>query len=169
MGLSEQELNKLTADVLKPDFVDLPFIIPKHYFNNGNGHDVTKTIMDTDNLAYKIHYMEDVGNPYHTTWLYIGRHFNYEKMVDDNWDNWNLTDDVINAPIESGYSNCISDKTGAYCEKLAIWNLGKESQSIFDELDNAMVYENGDRVRNITKHMISRTSSYVKGLIRSYK
>ncbi len=114
-------------------------------------------------LAHALHYLQDVGNPYHTTFdpLYYPNHVYYEDLVYDHWSDWNLDSTVYYAQTKT-----ISNP------KSAVISLAKYSYNWLTTLDWAIdLYRaTGDVkylnvIKSLTVMLISETAGYTKGLI----
>ena len=114
-------------------------------------------------LAHALHYLQDVGNPYHTTFdpLYYPNHVYYEDLVYDHWSDWNLDDTVYYAQTKN-----INDP------KSAVISLARYSYNWLATLDWAIdLYKvTGDvkyldTIKDLTTMLINETAAYTKGLI----
>jgi len=111
-------------------------------------------------LGNASHYLEDVGNPYHTTQnpYYQLKHATYENLVHDNWQNWDLSSSIIMAnPIT------VTDPAKAV-KDLASYSNGKLSA-----LNTAVNNNDYATIKTLTKDLLSKTASYEKGLINYAK
>ena len=118
-------------------------------------------------LAHALHYLEDVGNPYHT-WLEpdglfhnLINHVYYENLVYKQGASWNL------------HSICYyAQKHYVTSPKSAVKSLAEYSRSKAEILDLwVSIYRvTGwgyalDSIKGITQEVIEKTAGYVKGLI----
>ncbi len=115
-------------------------------------------------LAHALHYLQDVGNPYHTTFdpLYYPNHVYYENLVDDHWSDWNLDNTVYYAQTKTVSS-----------PKSAVVSLARYSYNWLTTLDWAIdLYRaTGDvkylnTIKSLTTMLIGETAGYTKGLIK---
>jgi len=118
-------------------------------------------------LGYGSHYMEDCGNPWHTSANIVQQlatHGPFETWVENNWTSgWNLSAAVGN----DYYYYTVSDPAGT--RNLAYW-----SYSRYSTVYNAYVASGkptgagtgNSTLVNETKTLIKETGRYVKGLIK---
>ena len=114
-------------------------------------------------LAHALHYLQDVGNPYHTTFdpLYYPNHVYYEDLVYNHWSDWNLDSTVYYAQTKT-----INDP------RSAVISLARYSHNWLTTLDWAFDFYKvrGEKkylnaIKGLTTMLISETASYTKGLI----
>ena len=117
-------------------------------------------------LAHALHYLQDVGNPYHTA-LELNElphqinHEYYETLVHNHWTEWNLNQTVFHAP------RCTVTSPVS-----AVKSLASYSSSKFIILDTWVTIYRAtgwgyalDNIKGITTDLIKKTAGYSKGLI----
>ena len=132
-----------------------------YYFSNGNSY------YGDWYLGYASHYMEDCGNPWHTSLdiIQFTHHFNYEKWVESNWTSgYNFSATVYN----DYYYYVVTDPAKS-TRTLAIYSNSKNS-TLYNAYINSGFPTNagtGNQVLiNETRNLLKQTARYIKGLIK---
>jgi hypothetical protein len=119
-------------------------------------------------LGYASHYLQDVGNPWHTSANIVQQlstHSGYETWVDNNW---NEGHNFYEAVSEDWHYYAVSDPA-ASTRSLAIWSNSKNSVVYDSYVDSGNPTEAGEGNSTLvdeTKLLIRDTGRYTKGLIK---
>lgn len=177
VGVPESYAAIIRDNAPKPDDIDGYINKYRHFYNGGYGGtaDYWTAKYTTDainsfnsgnytggyaNIGLASHYINDVGNPYHTTLdpLYLTNHGKYEGFVRDNWTAWNL-----NGLVSSSSPITITDPAQSTRD------LAAYSSTKLAELDTAVSNNDFAKIKTLTVFLISNTASYEKGLINYAK
>lgn len=173
VGVGDYYATIMKYNASAPDSFDWPYVFPRHYYGTGLGgtadywakkytddakiyflmHDYNRAYQ---NLAYASHYLEDVGNPYHTVspTSHPINHPKYEDLVTSNWQLWDLSTPIINAaPIT------VTDPAQA------VKDLASYSSAKLNALNTAVENNDYTTIKTLTIDLLSKTASYEKGLI----
>ncbi len=173
VGIGNYYATIMQNNAAAPDSFDWPLVFPRHYYGTGLGGTAdywAKKYTDDakvyfimhnydaayQNLSYASHYLEDVGNPYHTAspTSYPINHPKYEDLVTGNWQLWDLSTPIINAaPIT------VTDPAQAV-KDLASYSSGK-----LNALNTAVNNNDYTTIKSLTIDLLSKTAGYEKGLI----
>lgn len=133
-----------------------------YYYSQGN-----KTYGDYY-LGYALHYLADVGNPWHTNADIVSQatsHGNYETWVKNNWTTgWNFSADFYNESASYSYSD-IRD----YVRKLSkySYNNSKSIDAAFTASGKPTGKGTGNSTLvSLTRSQMKETSKYMRGCIR---
>ncbi|MCD4792687.1 MAG: hypothetical protein K8R54_05615 [Bacteroidales bacterium] len=119
-------------------------------------------------LGYASHYLQDVGNPWHTSSNIVQQletHIGYEEWVDNNWSEGHNFEDIVN---NDWYYYSVSDPD-ATVRSLAKWSNSKNS-TVYDAYVNSGnptgAGTGNSTLVSETKTLLKVVGRYTKGLIK---
>jgi len=119
-------------------------------------------------LGYASHYLQDVGNPWHTSANIVQQldtHGPYETWVENNWTSGHKFQDVVN---NDWYYYSVSDPA-ATVRSLSYWSYGKNSTMYNAYLNSGKPTAAGTGNSTLiseTKELLKVSGRYTKGLIK---
>ena len=119
-------------------------------------------------LGYASHYLQDVGNPWHTSVDIVQQlvtHKGYEQWVDANWSSGHNFQDVVNSDI---YYYYISNP-GATVRSLAQWSNSNNTYMLSAYINSGYPTGSGGGNSNLiygTEYLLKVQARYTKGLIK---
>lgn len=121
-------------------------------------------------LSWSMHYMSDLGNPWHTVLLYgQAYHTTYENYVSNNWNSGHKFNETIQnytgGPKNIIYPEVSAKELAKYSNKYINYLVGKISQNPYCSQDNPYCWKNDPRVISYTKDVLNQSIQYDMGLV----